>query len=251
MFPLHDFVQPKAAGWVTLLLQNRCKLLLLGTFIKNYSMDLQYDDILALEKRYRTNLINSLGGFKSLLLIGTKSQQGNSNLATFSSFFHLGAHPPYCGIVIRPNDEKENTLGNIMSSRQYTLNQVTAGFYKQAHQCSAKYPAGVSEFEAVGLTQAYEDGIYPPFVAESQVKFACELVEKMDIPLNGTFILIGRIIKMIVPDDIVQPDGFIDLEKAGTLTCSGLDSYHSTQQIARLSYAKADKAVEEITAVFG
>jgi hypothetical protein len=41
-------------------------------------------------------------------------------------------------------------------------------------------------------------------------------------------------------------DGFIDLENAGTITVSGLDSYHSTKKIERLSYAKKDKWPEKL-----
>jgi hypothetical protein len=41
-------------------------------------------------------------------------------------------------------------------------------------------------------------------------------------------------------------DGFIDLEKANTITCSGLDSYHKTIQLDRLSYAKPDKPLTSL-----
>jgi hypothetical protein len=47
----------------------------------------------------------------------------------------------------------------------------------------------------------------------------------------------------IVPDAFVRADGSIDIEQAETITCSGLDSYHSTQLLARLSYAKPDQAI--------
>jgi len=43
---------------------------------------------------------------------------------------------------------------------------------------------------------------------------------------------------VILPDDIVGEDGFVDIEKAETVAISGLDSYHETKRIARLSYAK-------------
>lgn len=203
-------------------------------------------EIKALESRYRANFINSLGGFKSLILLGTKSRVGNENVAVFSSLFHLGANPALCGVIVRPNQEKQNTLGNLLATGQYTINHVRPSFYKQAHQCSAKYEEGVSEFEEVGLTPEYVEGIYPPFVKESVVKFACELVQKTDIELNGTTLIIGKIVKIIVPDEVVNADGFVDLEKAETLTCSGLDSYHRTQKIARLRYAKVGKPVDEI-----
>jgi flavin reductase (DIM6/NTAB) family NADH-FMN oxidoreductase RutF len=209
-------------------------------------MILHNNDIIALETRYRANFINSLGGFKSLCLIGTKSKQGNENLATFSSLFHLGANPSLCGIIIRPNEEKQNTLGNIIATKHYTINHVLPSFFKQAHQCSAKYEEGESEFEKVGLTTEYLDDITAPFVRESKIKFACEFVQKIDIELNGTFLIIGKIIYVHVPNEVIMQDGFIDLEKAETLTCSGLDSYHVTKKLGRLSYAKANKPLQEI-----
>ena len=91
-------------------------------------------DITHLERRYRGNFINALGGFKSVVLLGTKSMQGNVNLATFSSVFHIGADPALCGIVVRPNEEGQNTLGNILATKHYTLNHILPSFYKEAHQ---------------------------------------------------------------------------------------------------------------------
>ena len=129
------------------------------------------------------------------MLVGTKSASGNSNLAVFSSYFHLGADPAYCGIVIRPAEPGENTLGNIMETGHYTLNHVLPEFYEKAHQCSAKYPQGMSEFEAVGLTPQFREGIQAPFVNESKIKMACQLEEKIDVQLNGTTIIIGRMMR--------------------------------------------------------
>lgn len=209
-------------------------------------MILNHDDISALESRYRANLINSLGGFKSLVLVGTRSSGGQSNLATFSSLFHLGANPALCGIIVRPATPGFNTLGNILSTGQYTLNHVLPDFYRQAHQCSAKYEEGLSEFDEAGLHEEYLEGIHAPFVQKSRLKFACELVQKTAIELNNTTLIIGKITRIIAPAECIGPDGFIDLEQAGTVTCSGLDSYHSTQKIARLSYAKPGIAPTEI-----
>lgn len=202
--------------------------------------------ILELATRFRANLINSIGGFKSLTLIGTKSTQGNENMALFSSLFHIGANPALCGIIIRPNPLAENTLGNILTTKQFTVNHVHPSIIKQAHQTSAKYPAGLSEFEAVGLTPYYIQGIYAPFVDESKIKFACELVQKINIELNNTTLIIAKIIKLVVPDEYIMPDGLIDLEAAHTITSSGLDSYHTTTKITRLSYAKPNEPLQEL-----
>ena len=197
----------------------------------------------ALERRYRANLINSIGGFKSLVLIGTRHDDGTENLATFSSLFHLGADPALCGIIVRPGKPDRNTLDNIQRVQHYTINHVQPSFFQQAHQCSAKYQPGESEFAATGLQPVYVPGIRAPFVKESAIRFACELEQVTPIELNGTTLVIGRIIYLDVPDAVVNADGFIDLEKAATVTCSGLDSYHTTQRLGRLSYAKTDRPV--------
>ena len=54
----------------------------------------------ALEKRYRTNFINSLSGYKSANLLGSINSSGQTNLALMTSVFHVGANP----LLIRSAD---------------------------------------------------------------------------------------------------------------------------------------------------
>ena len=197
-------------------------------------------DILALEQRYRAMFINSLGGFKSLSVIGTRSRSGQSNLAVFNSFFHIGANPPLFGFIIRPDSVERHTLNNILATRIFTVNHVREEFYQAAHQTSARYPENVSEFDATHLTEESIPGFYAPFVAESYVKIGASFRQKIDIELNGTIMILAEITYISIPEDSLMPDGFVDLEKAGTITCAGLDSYHRTERIARLTYAKPE-----------
>ena len=191
-----------------------------------------------MEQRYRATLINSLGGFKSVVLVGTADSNGSTNLAIFNSLFHIGANPPLCGLIFRPGTVQRHTLSNIESTGVYTINHITEDIYINAHQTGARYAKDQSEFEAVGLTPLYEESIPAPFVTESPLRFALDLREKIPIGINGTILIIGQITQIWLPDNVLQPDGFIDLEQVGTLTCSGLDSYHRTQRLARLSYPK-------------
>jgi flavin reductase (DIM6/NTAB) family NADH-FMN oxidoreductase RutF len=204
------------------------------------------EDLLEMETRYRASFINSLGGFKSVVMVGTKNNEGQENLAIFNSLIHLGANPALCAFIIRPDVSPRHTLENILETGIYTINHLNLDIYKQAHQSSARYPREVSEFEAVGLETEYLEPIKAPFVAKSQVKFACEFAQKIPIELNGTTLIIGKIIMVSVPETCIEADGFIDIENAGSITVSGLDSYHETSKIARLSYAKPDKLPTEI-----
>ncbi|MFN6039875.1 MAG: flavin oxidoreductase, partial [Bacteroidota bacterium] len=70
-------------------------------------------DILSFEQRYRATFINSIGGFKSVALIGTKNSSGQTNLAIFNSLVHIGANPPLLGFIVRPDSVERHTLENI------------------------------------------------------------------------------------------------------------------------------------------
>ncbi len=201
-------------------------------------------DIAALEQRYRATFINSIGGFKSLALVGTRNGNGQSNLALFNSFFHVGANPPLFGFIVRPDSVDRHTLNNILDTKVFTVNHVREAFYTAAHQTSARYPQDVSEFDATGLTEENKPGYYAPFVAESHIKIGAAFRQKIDIILNNTIMIIAEIKYISVPADIVLPDGYVAIDKAGSIACTGVDSYHKTEPIARLSYAKPDKAPE-------
>jgi len=199
-----------------------------------------------LETRFRTHLINSLGGFKSVVLIGTINEAGQSNLAIFNSIVHLGANPALIGFILRPDSVERHTWNNIEKNGYYTINHIHEGIYQQAHQASAKYPSHVSEFLEVGLTEEYKAGIKAPFVKESVVQLGVTFEQRIPIELNGTSLVIGRIKDLYFPDDCLGEDGFVDLSQAGTLAGSGLDGYFKTNRVARMSYAKVGASVSEI-----
>lgn len=202
--------------------------------------------IAQLPDRVRANFINSLSGFKSANLIGTTSTQGCNNLAIVSSVFHIGANPPLVGMIMRPHTVVRDTLSNIKDTGVYTINHVHAGIVEQAHQCSAKYDPHVDEFAAVGLTADMSSSVNAPFVAGSRVKMALELVQITLIELNQTEMVIGKIVEVSIGNDYLLADGYVDVEKAGSLAISCLDSYHTTQRIDRYSYAKPEQALHSI-----
>ncbi|MCF2916327.1 flavin reductase [Pseudoalteromonas sp. Cn5-37] len=191
-----------------------------------------------LENRYRAHLINSLSGFKSANLVGTQDSNGQTNLAIVSSVFHLGAHPPLVGMIIRPHSVPRHTLENLLATKQYTINHVNKDIYNKAHQTSARYDKGESEFDATGLSTEYLNDFTAPFVKESKLKYALELKEHHYLAINGTELIIGEITDIYLDEACLQEDGFIDIEAIGTVAVSGLDSYHVTERLARLAYAK-------------
>ena len=194
--------------------------------------------IMDMEQRKRAQLINSISGFRSVALIGTIHTEGQTNLAIFSSIVHLGSNPPLLGFIMRPDSVERHTLSNIMETGHYTINHIHQNMYEQAHQTSARYPKTVSEFDATQLTPLFKEGFIAPFVAESYIQLGMEFKERIEISINQTSMIIGEIKWIHFPDHCLSEDGFLDIEKAGSITSTGQESYHTTQLLQRLEYAK-------------
>lgn len=190
------------------------------------------------ERFYRANFINSLTGFKSVNLIGTVNELGQTNLGIFSSIVHIGSNPPLVGYINRSVKAAPHTLANIQATKVYTINHIHPSFVEQAHQTSAKYEAGISEFAEVGLTPEFQENIAAPFVKESSIKYALSLQQIIPIELNDTFLVIGKIISIQIGNDVVSEDGFLHLDKAASICSNGIDGYYTTGLIKRYSYAK-------------
>ncbi len=207
-------------------------------------MILQAEDIKRLETRYRGNLINSITGFKSVSLVGSINEDGLTNLAPISQIIHVGANPPLLGLLFRPDVVPRHTLENIQKTGVFTVNHISESFVEKAHHTAARWDG--SEFENCGFFEEYTADIKAPFVKESHLKIACELKEKFDIQSNGTHFIVGQINYIDLPESVIATDGYVDIEAAGTITCSGLDSYHKTTRIARYSYPKPDHKPKQI-----
>ncbi len=203
--------------------------------MKHYSLE----EIRQWERFYRAHFVNSLSGFKSVSLIGTINQEGSHNLAVFSNIVHIGADPALIGFINRPREAAPHTLSNIEVTGEYTINLVPAGMIGQAHQTSAKYDRGISEFEQTGLTPEIHPVCRAPFVKESPLKYSLSLQQIIPITLNNTWLVIGALTNVFLDNQkVVSEDGFIRMEEAG-ITCSlGIDGYYQPCLLERFPYAK-------------
>ena len=204
------------------------------------------DEIKGWERFYRANFINSLQGFKPVSLLGTVSENGIPNLAIFSNIVHIGADPALIGFINRPIEAAPHTLHNIEVTGEYTVNHIQPSFVAAAHQTSAKYSTDQNEFLETGLKTFFLENFKAPFVFESEIKYGLDLVEIVPITHNNTFLVIGSVKHVLLKEGLIQQDGFIDANKAQSITSLGLDGYYSTEPIARFEYAKPGKELKKI-----
>ncbi len=199
---------------------------------------LSSEGIAQLPSRFRANLINSVTGYKSCHLIGTRSVEGHTNLAIFSSVIHIGSSPALLGFILRPLTVRRDTFANINETGYFTVSQVTTEMHHMAHQTSAKYEEGVSEFTATGLNEEYLDGFEAPYVAESTIKIGCRFINHYTLAENDCLLVIGAIERLYFPDEIQDSDGFIRIDKAASISAMGIDGYALPVFIDRMSYAR-------------
>lgn len=196
------------------------------------------NDINQLHHLYRINLINSCSGYKSANLIGTKSTDGVSNVAVFSSVTHLGSNPALLGFFLRPTTVMRNTYHNLKATGVFTINHIFEDILEDAHHTSAKYDGSISEFDVTALEEDYKDTFLAPFVKDSPIQLAMRYVEEYSISANNTILVIGEIEKLYVPDNLLEKDGFINLSKGNVASINGLDGYTIPKLKTRLDYQR-------------
>ncbi len=194
-----------------------------------------------LDSTYKKNLINCLSGCKPAHLVGTIDQSGHSNLAIFTNILHMGATPPYIGILCRPVGKDSHTYKNIIKTGIFTLNHVHSGLVERAHYTSARFPEDVSEFGACKLTEEFKHGFKAPFVRESNIQIGLKLVQEHTFDLNGTILLIGSVELLSLPDQLLQSDGNLDFEASENICAGGLETYYKVHHVKKLPYAKVDQ----------
>jgi flavin reductase (DIM6/NTAB) family NADH-FMN oxidoreductase RutF len=195
-------------------------------------------DIGQMDKIFRLNLINSCTGFKSANLLGTKSTTGTPNVAVFSSITHLGSNPPLIGFVLRPTTVPRDTYKNIKETGVFTVNHIHSEIIADAHHSSAKYPENISEFSQTSLEEEYVDGFRAPYVKGAKIRLGCKFLNEYEIKENDTLLLVSEIEHLYIDSNIQEEDGWLNLQKADTVTINGLDGYAKPQLLDRFPYAR-------------
>lgn len=198
------------------------------------------DAIDQMEKIERLNLINSCTGYKSANLLATKSVDGKSNVAIFSSITHLGSSPALIGFIMRPTTVPRDTYKNIKETGYFTVNHITVDMIADAHHTSANYDLGISEFDKTNLEEEYKNGIEIPFVKGSPVQLYCKYVNEYHIKENDTIHLIASIENLFFEEELAHKDGWLQIDRGNVVAINGLDGYSLPKLVDRFQYARKE-----------
>lgn len=135
--------------------------------------------------------------------ISTRAASGLANLAPFSFFNVMGDAPPILAVGInRGARGMKDTARNIVDSGEFVVNLVPFALAEAMNLTAIDAPAGVSEFDLAGLSQAPARHVAAPRVAESPVSFEC--VTHASLVTGPQQVLaIGRVLAVHVADAFV------------------------------------------------
>lgn len=140
---------------------------------------------------------------RPIAFVSTISKSGVPNLAPFSFFNGVSSRPPCLMFSVArfPDSSKKDTLKNIEETEEFVVNFSSEWIAAPLVHCASDYPYGISEFEAVGLTQVSSVKVSPPRVKESPIHFECRLHKSLEIGdggPGGATIVVGEVVMLHV-----------------------------------------------------
>jgi flavin reductase (DIM6/NTAB) family NADH-FMN oxidoreductase RutF len=179
--------------------------------------------------------------------ISTVSRDGVHNLAPFSQFQNLTFDPPYVMFASNQNTSgrRKDTVVNAEQTGEFVWNMATYELREAVNKSAEEVAPDVDEFETAGVTKAASNVVKPARVAESPVHFECKYHATIRLPGNGTMgsvdVVFGRVIGIHIKDQVIAPDGRIDILKVRPIARLGYHDYTSIESIFSMVIPGNDK----------
>ncbi len=173
--------------------------------------------------------------------LSTVSPDGRDNLAPYSQFTNLTFDPPYVLVSINrtPQGTRKDTLVNIEATGDFVYNIVPYALRDAMNITAVPFPPDVDEFEKAGLTKGKCELVKACRVAESPINLECKYVQTIVLPgtsKTGTVdIVIGKVVGVHIADEVILPDGKIDMERIRPLARMGYSDYTSVEHVFELT----------------
>ncbi len=142
----------------------------------------------------------------------TVIREGVRNLAPFSFFTVASRQPPMLCISVGPRSDEDldkDTLSNLEETGEFVVNIVSLSLSNTMFESSKNHPPEADEFEKAGLTPAPCELVGAPRVEEAGVSMEC-LLDRV-LPLGTDHLVIGRMVRFHVQDELYGDNGRIDV----------------------------------------
>ena len=148
--------------------------------------------------------------------ISTRSGNGVRNIAPWSCVMPV-LRP--LDLMVAASAKKRDTLRNVRETGQFVLNLAGADMQDKVIPTARSSPPDADEFVEAGLREKPSTLIEPPGILGCYAWMECERVKEYE---EDEFVLfLGRVLRLEVSDQVLKPDGSLDIEKARPLMMTG------------------------------
>lgn len=169
--------------------------------------------------------------------ISTVSTDGVHNLAPYSQFQNLNYDPAYVMLAAGQTTRgtRKDTVVNIEQTGEFVYNMATYDLREAVNRSAEEVAPEVDEFELAGLTKAPSIRVKPYRVAQSPVQFEC--IYHQTVRLAGSRskgpvdVVIGRVVLVHIKDEVIRPDGRLDILRIRPLARLGYYDYTTVESV--------------------
>jgi flavin reductase (DIM6/NTAB) family NADH-FMN oxidoreductase RutF len=192
-------------------------------------------DPAAMDRNGFYKLLTSVVVPRPIAWVSTLDREGAvANLAPHSFFNIAAVRPPivqFCSVG------RKDSLRNIEATGEFVVNLAPEELFEEINATATDFPAGVGEFDAVGIAREESLRVRPPRVAASPVALECELHSTLG--LGDSTVVFGRVVHAVVTEDVMV-DGLPDVRRLRPLARLGRDEWATVgevKEISRVRYA--------------
>jgi flavin reductase (DIM6/NTAB) family NADH-FMN oxidoreductase RutF len=149
--------------------------------------------------------------------ISTVSTDGIRNIAPWSCIMP----------VLRPLDlicaasaPRRDTLNNVRDTGEFVVNLPGVDLVDKVIPTAKNVPPDVDEFELAGIDEKPSELITAPGMAGCYAWMECRLHELFEE--KKYILIVGQVLRLEISDEVLAPDGSLDVDKAKPLLMTGL-----------------------------
>lgn len=139
--------------------------------------------------------------------VSTRSREGATNLAPFSSFTFVSHSPPMLavGVDAKPDGaDLKDTARNILETKEFVVHIADQSLLAPLHASAQDYPSAVSEIDALGLPTVASSRIGTPRLVDAPVAAECTLHRCIELGNGPTRLMIGKVLCFHVRDSLLS-----------------------------------------------
>lgn len=184
--------------------------------------------------------------------ISTLSRDGVANLAPYSQFNNLGYDPPY--VMFSANSlpgsgRRKDSVRNAIDTGEFVVNVATYELREAVNITSQFVPPDTDEAALAGLEMIGSRVVRAPRVAASPVHLECRFQCSLVLPANAHDqvheVVVGRVVGVHIRDDVLTPEGKIDVLKIRPLARLGYFDYTTVESVFTMRPSGPDLAARE------